>query len=118
MIPAKNRIPKKLFPGVMHGLSIPGRFFRVIISRSTPTTFAVAVVASKKHAPTAVLRNRLRRTVYRIADHHKSDLPNQNIVFLLTTPIKTLKTQKEAIFSEIKQDIDQLFQKIVKKYGK
>ena len=117
MIPSKFRIPKSAFPGVLKGTTINSMFFRVIISSHGSNHPKIAAVTSKKHAQTAVIRNRVRRTIYRVAQQKMAKLPLKSIVVMLISPVRPTISNKKQLFTKISTDIDQLFDVIIKKYG-
>jgi ribonuclease P protein component len=121
MIASRYKIQKQAFPTVMRGPLITGSFFRVIITPSVDDP-KIAVVIAKKQAKLAVTRNFIKRIVFRGVRPILISLPKKSIVFLLTRKItldpnySTYKNHQH-IRESLEQDIQQLIQTIIKRYG-
>jgi ribonuclease P protein component len=67
MLAQKNRISKELFKSIGNqGTSLHSNLFSVRVTTSKDAIVRASFVVSKKVAPRAVLRNRLRRRGYEI----------------------------------------------------
>ncbi len=70
MLPRKNRISRKEFPAYSkQGIRVFSPLFSAVIYPKE-TAIAVSVVVSKKTAPKAVVRNRMRRHFYAVVERY------------------------------------------------
>lgn len=84
MIPKKNKVPKQAFPGVMKGKQFPGAMVTVIITQSiSGNTTHGAVIIAKKYAKKAVMRNLIKRIMFREIQKNMDTLPKKTLVFMV-----------------------------------
>lgn len=122
MISSQFKIKKQAFPTVMKGLSIQGLFFRVIITPTNNIYPNIAVVIAKKYAKHAVIRNSLKRSVFRVTYTLLPKLPHTSIVFLMVKQIPRGVTQSNREYQrnlneKITLETHYLLKQIIKKYA-
>lgn len=105
MLPRKNRIPRKDFPGhKVQGFRVFSPLFSAVFYRVSDTKVLnsrVSVVVSKKTAKTAVSRNTLRRRFYELL------APNlAGLVPATTIVIYPKKEAQKEQFSVLKSEVE------------
>ena len=95
MLPRKNRISTKQFPGILKGKTLQNELFRVVVRADGDLTIPkCAVIVSNKVAKTAVSRNRIRRQVYEILGKVLKILPS---AYISVFPKKAQMTPEEIL---------------------
>ena len=122
MIASQYKIPKHAFPAVMKGPSIQGSFFRVITTPLSGIHPNIAVVIAKKYAKHAVIRNSLKRSVFRTIYPLLSKLPHISVVLFMVKQIPRDVTQSNREYQrnlneKITLETHQLLKQIIKKYA-
>jgi ribonuclease P protein component len=113
MIPQKNKIPKKYFPGVLKGKRFMGDFGDLIISPSLSGKWAQSsIIIGKKYAKKAVTRNILKRQYFRVFAQYISQLPLKTFVYILKKPYS------ESLESDFPQEITKLIKQVITFYEK
>jgi ribonuclease P protein component len=99
MFPKNKRIPRKVFPLLTNGAKAfkNNLFFLKTVSYNGDSRFCFSV--SKKVAKSAVVRNRLRRTGYRILSKY---LPEIKSKVLVVFSYKTVPISDEMVDKNLK----------------
>lgn len=121
MIKKEFRVSKKHFPAVMKGPSINGTYFRATISNSiSDEKFNAAVIISKKHAKKSVMRNLIRRSIFRIINENSHILPKKTLIFSMIKqlPFGNSVLERQKAQSDLEKDINHIIDQINKKYAK
>jgi ribonuclease P protein component len=105
----------------MKGPSLNGTYFRVTVSNSiSDEKFNAAVVISKKYAKKSVIRNFIRRSIFRIISENSHILPKKTLIFSMIKQISfgnsVLERQKAQ--TDLEKDINSIIDQISKKYAK
>lgn len=101
MLPKKKRLTTKAFRGVFkesHIISSP--FLTLRYTNPKEGTFRFSVVVSKKIAPTAVLRNRLRRRGYRAVQKIEKQL-NKNVLGIFFLKKEAINLSQDDMMREM-----------------
>lgn len=122
MISSQFKIKKQSFPTVMRGQSIQGLFFRVIITPTTNTHPSIAVVIAKKYAKHVIIRNSIKRSVFKVVYKLLSKIPHTSIVFLMVKQIprdinQSNQEYQRNLNEKITLETHQLLEQIIKKYA-
>jgi ribonuclease P protein component len=93
MIPAKYKIPQKIFMNYIRGKHVPFSLGVIIITKKTGLQPGFAVVISKKIAKKSYQRNIVKRFYYMILQKHLGFFLEHNlcIVILLKNKIEDVK---------------------------
>lgn len=88
MIPKKNKISKKSFPQVMKGKQFPGGYISVTVSPSLSGNMShITVIIAKKYTKRSVMRNLVKRLIYREIQQKLPQLPYKTLVIMVKKPI-------------------------------
>ena len=124
MLKALNRVPKHHFPKVIKGFSVPGTYFRAVVTPSISGLRPhIAVVIAKKYGKLSVMRSSYKRAAMDAVSLKLKNLPDQTLVFLmqkapvLDTTLSGVQARK-AVLPLLIKDVTELCDVIIKKYAK
>jgi ribonuclease P protein component len=105
MLPKKNRLTKKeILDFLPKSKSLRGNFLLLRFKISDNKDFKAGVSISKKIARTAVVRNKIRRAIYKTLSDDKKNINPSAIFFIVNklSDTKLLKDDVERLLSEAK----------------
>jgi len=112
MIAKKHRINREFIPYILKkGESKKSGLFIIRFTKNQEKSSRFRVIVSKKIHPKAVKRNYLRRQIYEAIRESSKEITDNKKLDIIFIPKKTILKNN---YQEIKKDIKEILQKVIK----